>query len=280
MRILQFYRKKLLSRESASSTLIAVLIAMPLLLLALALAIDLSKNAAVMAEYRAIGQEAANSAIRWQSGSGSLLCGQSISMEDNPSILNTPRYTVSGVTNLKRLAQGDFSVLSGTTAGFREERAQAISHAARAYLEKTGRIWGAGATIYNTHNGKIAAANDGNFVRSMRSMIGNDSQIAQLEENKPENVGLGHFDKTPDGNNQTMRFTIWCSKGVASNTKAHDKKAEKNTVGAAERFNTVNLSINDWSGNFMLGMFNKNLIIQRYRITPRAVASWSQNSVK
>ena len=77
-----------------------------------------------------------------------------------------------------------------------------------------------------------------------------------------------------------MRFTIWCSKGVASNTKTRDKKAEKNTVGAAERFNTVNLSINDWSGNFMLGMFNKNLIIQRYRITPRAVASWSQNSVR
>lgn len=285
-------------RSDAADSMTAVLITMmPFILLFTGWAIDFTKNAAIRSEYMSIAQESAQAAIREQSGNGSLRCGQSSAMDNDTNLTETQHYRVDGVTNAQAVANGDYDHLQNKEVGFRPANARAIQLAIKTYLHKTGRVYNVsghrvmGDAIYNDggeadrgygytggDNGYTMVANDGNFVRTMRTIIGNKDQQQSLDEN--EKTYANGLDVPEGGNNDTFSITIWCSKGLAAEQgkKNTNENNLKKTVGKAERFSTLNLEIHDWSGNFMLGMFDRNWAVQRYTLTPRATASWSQSA--
>lgn len=291
---------KKLRQEVADSATFVIITAMPFILLFTGWAIDFTKNAAVLSEYRAIAQESAQSAIRWQDGSGSLLCGQSLADENNPNVVETAHYKFSGYTAAKSVLS-DFSGMQGRPADFREDRADAVSHAVQAYLEKSGRNYQSsdgdiytnveedgftvshgGATTDNpfgvggANDSSVAAGNDAKFVDAMRSVVGTDEQQKQIDENDTTTYDVGLDAKNTDN----FYIEVWCTKGV--NNDQDDKNestGQEGTVGSAKRFNTINMVVHDWSGNFVMGMFDSKWAIQRYNIQARAIASWSQSAV-
>lgn len=273
-------------RSDAADSMTAVLITMmPFILLFTGWAIDFTKNAAVRSEYMNIAQESAQAAIREQSGNGSLRCGQTSAMENNPDIVETPHYKIEGVPNAQHVVKGDdygyYEKLRKEEIGFRPANGRAIQLAIKTYLQKTGRVYNVSdhEAIYNDggDNGYTMVANDGNFVRTMRTIVGNKEQQQSLDEN--ERTYANDLDVPEGGNNDTFSITIWCSKGLAAKQgKKTTTEGNKKTVGGAEKFNTLNLEIHDWSGNFVLGMFDRNWVVQRYTLTPRATASWSQSA--
>ena len=287
-----FLRK--LRQEVADSATFVIITAMPFILLFTGWAIDFTKNAAVLSEYRAIAQESAQSAIRWQDGSGSLLCGQSLADENNPNVVETAHYKFSG-QNAASTVTGNFSGMQGRPAGFREDRADAVRHAVQAYLEKSGRnyLTQGDDDIYTNveHDGNgvfndsgmtgdndsgVAAGNDAKFVDAMRSIVGTKEQQRQIDNNHTTTYDLGL-----DGKNKDYFYIeVWCTKGVNnSNDDKNTSAGQTGTVGSAKRFNTINMVVHDWSGNFVMGMFDSKWAIQRYNIQARAIASWSQSAV-
>lgn len=283
-------------RSDVADSMTAVLITMmPFILLFTGWAIDFTKNAAVRSEYMSIAQESAQAAIREQSGNGSLRCGQSTAMENDPNLTETQHYRIEGVTNAQKVANGDYSTMKNKEISFNQKTAGSIQLAVKTYLQKTGRVYDAagnrvmGDSIYNDSedstgyarggdNGYTMLANDGNFVRTMRTIVGNKEQQQSLDENK--STYANGLDVPEGGNNDTFSITVWCSKGLAAEKDKKNTNAGNlnNTVGKAERFSTLNLEIHDWSGNFVLGMFDRNWVVQRYTLTPRATASWSQSA--
>lgn len=285
---------KKLRQEVADSATFVIITAMPFILLFTGWAIDFTKNAAVLSEYRAIAQEASQAAIREQDGSGSLLCGQSRADENNPNVVETAHYKFNGYNNAVT-AFRDFSGMQGRPAGFRADRAGAVQHAVQAYLEKTGRNYQTnGGDTYTdvehhasgswNHYGiaadsdsGVAAGNDAKFVDAMRSVAGTDAQQRQIDDNNDTTT----YDVGLDGKNtDNFSIEVWCTKGVNnSNADKNTSTGQTNTVGSAKRFNTINMVVHDWSGNFVMGMFNSKWAIQRYSIQARAIASWSQSAV-
>lgn len=285
---------KKLRQEVADSATFVIITAMPFILLFTGWAIDFTKNAAVLSEYRAIAQESAQSAIRWQDGSGSLLCGQSLADENNPNVVETAHYKFSGQAAASTV-DNDLSGMQGRPAGFREDRADAVRHAVKAYLEKSGRNYLAQADddIYTNveHTGGgalndsgmtgdndsgVAAGNDAKFVDAMRSIVGTKDQQRNIDNNDTTTYDVGLDGKNKDN----FYIEVWCTKGV--NNSKDDKNTsagQAGTVGSAKRFNTINMVVHDWSGNFVMGMFDSKWAIQRYNIQARAIASWSQSAV-
>ena len=78
-------------------------------------------------------------------------------------------------------------------------------------------------------------------------------------------------------NNESLVLAVTCYRGL-SNTGATAEDNGK-TIGSGNRYTTMNVTIRDWSGNFIIGMFNRDWNIQRYLITARSTTSWSSNSV-
>ena len=285
-----------LRKEAADSATFVIITAMPFILLFTGWAIDFTKNAAVLSEYRAIAQESTQAAIRAQDGSGSLLCGQSLTDENDPHTPDTAHYKVSGQTNIARWISGDWTVVSGKKAGFRADRANAVLLAVQSYVEKTGRNYqsdagdvytnvsgGVSSAGHGVHNDSgmtgetesgVAAGNDAKFVDAMRTVAGDKTVQDALDNNDTSTYAAGL-----DGTNNTDNFAIevWCSKGVDNDDKTN--AGQQGTVGSAQRFNTINLVVHDWSGNFVMGMFDRNWTIQRYNIQARAIASWSKTAV-
>lgn len=284
---------KKLRQEVADSATFVIITAMPFILLFTGWAIDFTKNAAVLSEYRAIAQEASQAAIREQDGSGSLLCGQSRADENNPNVVETAHYKFNGYAATNTIFS-DFSGMQGKPAGFRADRADAVRHAVQAYLEKSGRNYVSNdADIYTNvdHSGvtrdnpfgvggnndsSVAAGNDAKFVDAMRSVAGNDAQQRRIDNNDTTTYDVGLDGKNTDN----FSIEVWCTKGVNnSNADKNTSAGQTNTVGSARRFNTINMVVHDWSGNFVMGMFNSKWAIQRYSIQARAIASWSQSAV-
>lgn len=282
-------------RSDVADSMTSVLITMmPFILLFTGWAIDFTKNAAVRSEYMSIAQESAQAAIREQSGDGSLRCGQSTAMENDPNLTETQHYRIEGVTNAQAVANGNYDVMKYKESSFNQRTAGSIQLAVKTYLNKTGRVYDTagrrimGDSIYHdtgvseeyAHGGDggyTMAANDSNFVRTMRTIVGNKEQQQSLDENK--STYANGLDVPEGGNNDTFSITVWCSKGLAAEQgKKNTNAGNLKTVGGAERFNTMNLEIHDWSGNFVLGMFDRNWVVQRYTLTPRATASWSQSA--
>lgn len=285
---------KKLRQEVADSATFVIITAMPFILLFTGWAIDFTKNAAVLSEYRAIAQESAQSAIRWQDGSGSLLCGQSLADENNPNVVETAHYKFNGYAAANTVFS-DFSGMQGRPAGFRADRADAVRHAVQAYVEKSGRnYWTNDYDIYTNvehaggtegnrfgvgggNDSSVAAGNDAKFVDAMRSIVGTDAQQRQIDDNNDTTT----YDVGLDGKNKdNFYIEVWCTKGV--NNSKDDKNTsagQAGTVGSAKRFNTINMVVHDWSGNFVMGMFDSKWAIQRYNIQARAIASWSQSAV-
>lgn len=286
---------KKLRQEVADSATFVIITAMPFILLFTGWAIDFTKNAAVLSEYRAIAQEASQAAIREQDGSGSLLCGQSRADENNPNVVETAHYKFNGQSAASSV-DGDFSGMQGRPAGFRGDRAGAVRLAVRSYLEKTGRNYWTQADddVYTNvehttshgvmndsgmtgdNDSGIAAGNDAKFVAAMRSVVGTKAQQRQIDNNDTTTYDVGLDGKNTDN----FSIEVWCTKGV--NNSKDDKNTsagQTNTVGSAKRFNTINMVVHDWSGNFVMGMFNSKWTIQRYSIQARAIASWSQSAV-
>lgn len=256
--------------EAADSMTVFLLTAVPFLLLFVGFTIDFTKNANVRSEYMDIAQEAAQASIREQDGNGSLLCGQSRVAEANTSVMSTPKYTIYGVDNARRFVNDPNAQqgLSGSKPNPRN--AQALQLAVKSYLEKTGRSTN-GTSVYGN---KIASANDAHFVANMRSVVANEDERNKLDNNDD----LLKSTSTLDPAKATFSIEVWCTKGVGDASQ-QDKDKNKQTVGAGNKFNTINMQIRDWSGNFIMGMFNKNWSTQSYTLTPRAVASWSQSAV-
>lgn len=288
-----FLNWKKLRQEVADSATFVIITAMPFILLFTGWAIDFTKNVAVLSEYRSIAQEAAQAAIRSQDGSGSLLCGQSRADENNPNVVETAHYKFNGYTNAATV-MNDFHGMQGKPAGFRADRADAVQHAVQAYLEKTGRNYqttdGDIYTNVEHHAGGawnqyglaadgdsgVAAGNDAKFVDAMRSVAGTDAQQRQIDDNDTTTYDVGLDGKNTDN----FSIEVWCTKGVNnSNADKNTSTGQEDTVGSAKKFNTINMEIHDWSGNFVMGMFNSKWAIQRYSIQARAIASWSQSAV-
>lgn len=270
--------------EVADSMTVFLITAMPLLLLFVGWTIDFTKNASVRSEYMDIAQEAAQAAIREQNGNGSLLCGQRMSTESNDHVNSTQRYVIRGVDNARKFVANASHGISGAKPEV-PSQSQALQLAVKSYLEKSGRATHS-TSVYSKYNngmsGATASANDGHFVSNMRSIIGNRTQQTQLDNNVANVKDGATFTSENPNNNDTFSITVWCTKGVgdkSNRTNTGSINGNKNTVGAAKKFNTLNMEIHDWSGNFMLGMFNKNWVAQKYTMAPRAVASWSQSAV-
>lgn len=289
-----FLNWKKLRQEVADSATFVIITAMPFILLFTGWAIDFTKNVAVLSEYRSIAQEASQAAIRSQDGSGSLLCGQSRADENNPNVVETAHYKFNGYKNAATV-MNDFHGMQGKPASFRADRADAVQHAVQAYLEKTGRNYqttdGDIYTNVEHHAGGawnqyglaadgdsgVAAGNDAKFVDAMRSVAGTDAQQRQIDDNNDTTT----YDVGLDGKNtDNFSIEVWCTKGVNnSNADKNTSTGQEDTVGSAKKFNTINMEIHDWSGNFVMGMFNSKWAIQRYSIQARAIASWSQSAV-
>lgn len=289
-----FLNWKKLRQEVADSATFVIITAMPFILLFTGWAIDFTKNAAVLSEYRSIAQEAAQAAIRAQDGSGSLLCGQSRADENDKDVVETAHYKFNGYKNATT-ALNDFHGMQGRPANFREDRADAVRMAVQAYLEKTGRNYQTtDGDIYTNvkyhassswnHYGLgadgdsgVAAGNDAKFVDAMRSVAGTDAQQRQIDDNNDTTT----YDVGLDGKNtDNFSIEVWCTKGVNNkNDKKNTSSGQEDTVGSAKKFNTINMVVHDWSGNFVMGMFDNKWAIQRYNIQARAIASWSQSAV-
>lgn len=257
-------------RSDVADSMTAVLITMmPFILLFTGWAIDFTKNAAVRSEYMDIAQEAAQASIREQSGNGSLLCGQDRTAETKPSVTSTPHYTIYGVDNARRFVNDHNSQQGISGSKPRPNNAQAVKLAVKSYLEKTGRSSGSSSVYGN----EVASANDSHFVANMRSVVADADQRNKLDNND----AMLRNSATLDPSKATFSIEVWCTKGVGDAAQ-QDKDKNKHTVGSGQKFNTINMRINDWSGNFMLGMFDRNWVVQRYTLTPRATASWSQSA--
>lgn len=289
-----FLNWKKLRQEMADSATFVIITAMPFILLFTGWAIDFTKNAAVLSEYRAIAQEATQAAIRAQDGSGSLLCGQSRADENDEDTVETAHYKFNGQAAASTV-NGGFEAMQGRPASFRADRADAVKVAVRAYLEKTGRnyLTQADDDVYTNvdHRGNgvrndsgmtgdndsgVAAGNDAKFVDAMRSIVGTKTQQQQIDNNYTRTYDVGLDGKNTDN----FSIEVWCTKGV--NNKKGEKNTsagQTNTVGSAKKFNTINMIVHDWSGNFVMGMFDSKWSIQRYNIQARAIASWSQSAV-
>jgi hypothetical protein len=127
------------------------------------------------------------------------------------------------------------------------------------YLQKTGRM---ANTIYTDNNGS-AASNDAKFTSTMRQYgYGADGSSSQEEDD--------------------FSITVTCSAGISSGVGSANSSG---TVGGGNSINVIELQVNDWSSNFILGMFNGlfgdnvNMNIQKYSIDERAISSWSSSSV-
>lgn len=256
--------------EAADSMTVFLITAIPFLLLFVGFTIDFTKNANVRSEYMDIAQEAAQASIREQDGNGSLLCGQDKVSEANPSVTSTPHYTIYGVDNARKFINDPNSQQGLSGSKPKPNNAQAVKLAVKSYLEKTGRESGS-TSVYK--NG-IASANDSHFVANMRSVIANKDQMNKLDNNDT----MLRDSATLDPSKATFSIEVWCTKGVGD-ADQQNKDKNKSTVGSGQKFNTINMQIRDWSGNFIMGMFNKNWATQSYTLTPRAVASWSQSAV-
>lgn len=283
---------KKLRKEAADSATFVIITAMPFVLLFAGWAIDFTKNAAIHGEYSNIAQESAQAAIRVQDGAGSLMCGQTQADTNNDSVITTKPITLVGASNAERFVR---DATQGSTADNRLNAVQAknagsLQLAVASYLQKSGRrtsgsggfdsvyTGGAEQSINGTNNsyGNVSARNDGRFVENMRSIVGSDSQRQDLDNNKTDGMMVGLTAKNTD----TFTIKVWCSKGVSNDTSDRkDTAGQKGTVGSAKMFNTINMEIHDWSGNFVMGMFDRNWVIQRYNIQARAIASWSKSAV-
>jgi hypothetical protein len=133
--------------------------------------------------------------------------------------------------------------------------------AVSSYLQKTGRM---SNTVYTDSNGS-AASNDSNFTKSMRSY----GYAADESSN-------------PDENSEYFSIVVSCSRGIKSGVGTSNSSG---TVGGGDTINVIDLQVNDWSSNFIIGMFNGlfgsdvNMNVQKYSINERAISSWSQSSV-
>lgn len=283
---------KKLRKEAADSATFVIITAMPFVLLFAGWGIDFTKNAAIRGEYSNIAQESAQAAIRVQDGAGSLMCGQTQADTNNPSAINTTPITLVGASNAEQFVK---NATQGSTADNRLNAVQAknagsLQLAVATYLQKSGRrtsgsggfdsVYAGGAEQSingrNDSYGNVSARNDGRFVENMRSIVGSDSQKQDLDNNKTDGMMVGLTDKNTD----TFTIKVWCSKGVSNDTSDRkDTAGQKETVGSAKLFNTINMEIHDWSGNFVMGMFDRNWVIQRYNIQARAIASWSKSAV-
>jgi hypothetical protein len=75
-------------------------------------------------------------------------------------------------------------------------------------------------------------------------------------------------------NDDTLVMIITCSKGL-KNAGSYNE----DTVGSSNTFTTIDVDIRDWTSNFVMGMFNSEWDVQRFRINPRATTSWSTSVV-
>lgn len=256
--------------EAADSMTVFLITAIPFLLLFVGFTIDFTKNANVRSEYMDIAQEAAQASIREQDGNGSLLCGQDRTAEANSSVTSTPHYTIYGVDNARKFVNDPNSQQGISGSKPRPNNAQAVKLAVKSYLEKTGRSSGSSSVYGN----EVASANDAHFVANMRSVVADADQRNKLDNND----AMLRNAATLDPSKATFSIEVWCTKGVGDAAQ-QDKDKNKHTVGSGQKFNTINMRIRDWSGNFIMGMFSKNWATQSYTLTPRAVASWSQSAV-
>lgn len=283
---------KKLRKEAADSATFVIITAMPFVLLFAGWGIDFTKNAAVRGEYSNIAQESAQAAIRVQDGAGSLMCGQTQADTNNHSVTTTKPIMLVGASNAERFVK---DATQGSTADNRLNAVQAknagsLQLAVASYLQKSGRrtsgsvgfdsvyTGGAEQSINgrNDSYGNVSARNDGHFVENMRSIVGSDSQRQDLDNNKTDGMMVGLTAENTD----TFTIKVWCSKGVSNDTSDRkDTAGQKGTVGSAKLFNTINMEIHDWSGNFVMGMFDRNWVIQRYSVQARAIASWSKSAV-
>ena len=257
--------------EAADSMTVFLITAIPFLLLFVGFTIDFTKNANVRSEYMDIAQEAAQASIREQDGNGSLLCGQDRTAEANSSVTSTPHYTIYGVDNARRFVNDPNSQQGISGSKPRPNNAQAVKLAVKSYLEKTGRSSGSSSVYGN----EVASANDAHFVANMRSVVADADQRNKLDNND----AMLRNSATLDPSKATFSIEVWCTKGVGDAARQDKDPIEELTVGSGQKFNTINMRIRDWSGNFIMGMFNKNWATQSYTLTPRAVASWSQSAV-
>lgn len=276
-RLLPFWKR--LRSEAADSLAVFILLSIPFILLFAGWTIDFTKNASVRSQYMDIAQEAAQASIREQNGNGSLLCGQTPAEEANGGTTSTAKYVIRGVDNARRFVRNASQGLSGAKPS-RPSQSQALQHAVRSYLEKSGRDSDT-SSVYNlgTNHGWTASANDSGFVAGMRNIVGTESDREALDNNVDSVVNVSTL--TDSNYHDTFSITVWCTKGVgdADNRTGDAHSGNMNTVGRAQKFNTINLEIHDWSGNFIMGMFNPNWTVQKYTMTPRAVASWSGSAV-
>ena len=257
--------------EAADSMTVFLITAIPFLLLFVGFTIDFTKNANVRSEYMDIAQEAAQASIREQDGNGSLLCGQDRVAEANSSVTSTPHYTIYGVDNARKFVNDPNSQQGISGSKPRPNNAQAVKLAVKSYLEKTGRSSGSSSVYGN----EVASANDAHFVANMRSVVADADQRNKLDNND----AMLRNSATLDPSKATFSIEVWCTKGLGDAARQDKDKIEELTVGSGQKFNTINMRIRDWSGNFIMGMFNKNWATQSYTLTPRAVASWSQSAL-
>lgn len=184
-----------LRSEAGDTMSTLIIVSMPLLLFMVAMTIDFTKNGIVKSEYNNIAQEAAQSAVREQTGDGSLKCGQTPQYERSHA--STPVYVIRGLNQARQVANGNWSsqgITQGSGINPDSDNAQAVTHFVRSYLEKTGRMTG-GSSIYNNGElnqkngeknqnavGSVASSNDAKFVKSMKEFI-NDPVYSQAENN-------------------------------------------------------------------------------------------------
>lgn len=229
--------------EVADAVTVFLLTASGALLLSVGATVDMAKNATVRGDLNDIAQEAVQAAVRVQDGKGNL---------KGTKCQNGQKVVLNGITAAN-------TWLSSSNA----TNDPAIALVAKSYLEKTGRgSYISSSSVYNGtdsmgNSGTYTAQNDANFVTRMRQYGYAGSNSGELDDDE-------------------LKLTIWCSSGLTSENGSSDVST------GSDKTNVINLEVNDWSSNFMIGMFSNawaEFDYQTYTITQHAITSWSKSAV-
>jgi nucleoside diphosphate kinase len=216
---------KHLRSEAADSVTAFIITSLPFILFVTGWTIDYTKNASVKSDLNDIASEAVTSAVRMQTGDGSLQCGQDSKYE--ATYKSTPTLVARGLTEIQEMARGDYSHIEGVTgtlgnykfkdgSTFTRARAETYMQLASAYLQKTGRS--SSEKTYNDDTSAVgtggvsttvSSGNDARFVSQMRSYVSkaeyNSAENNSLEQDygySRGSDGLNGIDHGSDANDQ------------------------------------------------------------------------------
>lgn len=232
-----------LRSEVADAVTVFLLTASGVLLLAVGVTVDMSKNATIRGDLNDIAQESVQAAVRVQDGKGNL---------KGTKCQSGQKVNLKGIDAAR-------TWLNSTSA----QQDPAIALVVKSYLEKTGRGSYIGtSSVYNGkdsmgNDGKYTAQNDANFVTRMRQYGYDGSNAGELD-------------------NSELELTVWCTSGLTSENGSSDVST------GSGKTNVINIDATDWSSNFLMGMFSNawaNLNHQTYHINQHAITSWSKSAV-